>query len=38
MPPYAYVGNWPVLLLGLAGVTAAALANRRALEFGPGRT
>ena len=38
MPPYAYVGNWPVLLLGVAGVAAAAYAKRRALEFAPRRT
>jgi apolipoprotein N-acyltransferase len=38
MPPYAYVGNWPVLLLGVAGVAAAAYARRRALEFELRRT
>jgi len=28
LPPYAYVGNWPVVLLALAGVAAAALRQR----------
>jgi apolipoprotein N-acyltransferase len=28
LPPYAYMGNWPVLLLALAGVVAAALRQR----------
>ena len=32
LPPYAYVGNWPVLLLAALGVAAAAVAKRRALE------
>jgi apolipoprotein N-acyltransferase len=30
LPPYAYVGNWPVLLLALAGVAAAAAMRHRA--------
>jgi apolipoprotein N-acyltransferase len=38
MPPYARVGNWPVLLLGVAGVIAAAYAQRRGLENAPRRT
>jgi apolipoprotein N-acyltransferase len=38
LTPYAAVGNWPVLILGLLGVAVAALAQRRALEFGPQRT
>jgi apolipoprotein N-acyltransferase len=38
LPPYAYVGNWPVLLLGLVGVLGAAWGGRRALEFAPQRT
>lgn len=38
LPPYAYVGNWPILLLGLVGVAGAALAQRRALEFARQRT
>jgi apolipoprotein N-acyltransferase len=29
LPPYAYAGNWPVLLLALLGVGAAALARWR---------
>jgi apolipoprotein N-acyltransferase len=28
LPPYAHMGNWPVLLLALAGVVAAALRQR----------
>jgi apolipoprotein N-acyltransferase len=30
LPPYAYMGNWPVLLLALAGVAAAAVVRHRA--------
>jgi apolipoprotein N-acyltransferase len=29
LPPYGYVGNYPVVLLALAGVAAAALRQRR---------
>jgi apolipoprotein N-acyltransferase len=28
LPPYAYVGNWPVVLLALAGLAAAVLRQR----------
>jgi len=28
LPPYAHVGNWPVILLALAGVAAAVLRQR----------
>jgi apolipoprotein N-acyltransferase len=38
LPPYAYVGNWPVLLLALLGVATAAVAGRRALEKPAERT
>ena len=30
IPPYGHVGNWPILLLALAGVGACALRQRRA--------
>ena len=30
LPPYVYVGNWPVMLLALLGVAVAALRQRSA--------
>jgi apolipoprotein N-acyltransferase len=38
LPPYVYVGNWPILLLALLGVAVAALRHTSALEIGPRRT
>ena len=38
LPPYVYVGNWPILLLALLGVAVAALRHRSALEIGRRRT